>query len=100
MGLRRPVRLGCDTSEGSHRNGRIPVGTVRDALQLPDIRRVELGNGMSDPGGRAGLGALGGYASSAGRGPVLPAHAASRTPSRVAVPLEYTCRGNALDLPT
>jgi hypothetical protein len=50
--VEQTVPLGCDTSEGSHRNGRVPVGTVRDALQLPGIRRIELGYGMSYTGSR------------------------------------------------
>src|SRR5258708_20802596 len=87
MGLRRPVRLGCDTSEGSHRNGRVPVGTVRDALQLPDIRRIELGYGMSVAGEQAGMGSLVGYSFNAGGAPLAAAFAASRAPARVGVML-------------
>src|SRR5258708_5631288 len=90
MGLRRPVRLGCDTSEGSHRNGRVPVGTVRDALQLPDIRRIELGYGMSVTGEQAAMVSLVVYAFNAGGAPLAAAYAASRTLAGVGVMLVLT----------
>jgi hypothetical protein len=42
------------------------VGTVRDALQLPGMRRIELGYGLSITGELAGTVALVVYAVSAG----------------------------------
>jgi hypothetical protein len=61
------------------------VGTVRDALQLPDIRRIELGYGMSWTGEQAGPVSLVVYAFNAGGAPLAAAYAASRTLAGVGV---------------
>ncbi len=55
------------------------MGTVRDALQLPDMRRIELAYGMSITGELAGTVALVVYAVSAGGAALVAAYAASRT---------------------
>ena len=44
------------------------MGTVREALQLPDMRRIELGYGLSITGELAGTVALVVYAVNAGGG--------------------------------
>ena len=61
------------------------MGAVRDALQLPDIRRIELGYGMSWTGEQAGLVSLVVYAFNAGGAPLAAAYAASRTLAGVGV---------------
>jgi hypothetical protein len=66
------------------------VGTVRDALQLPDMRRIELGYGMSIAGELAGTVALVVYALSAGGAVLVAAYAASRTVAGMAVALVLT----------
>jgi hypothetical protein len=55
------------------------VGTVRGALQLPDMRRIELGYGMSVTGELAGTVALVVYAVSVGGAALVAAYAAART---------------------
>ena len=52
------------------------MGTVRDALQLPDMRRIELSYGLSITGELAGTVALVVYAVNAG-GAGLVDHAAA-----------------------
>jgi hypothetical protein len=66
------------------------LGTVRDALQLPDIRRIELGYGMSWTGEQAGLVSLVVYAFNAGGAPLAAAYAASRTLAGMGVMLVLT----------
>jgi hypothetical protein len=66
------------------------VGTIRDALQLPDTRRIELGYGMSITGELAGTVALVVYALSAGGAPLVAAYAASRTIAGMVVALILT----------
>jgi Cyclic nucleotide-binding domain len=66
------------------------VGTVRDALQLPDMRRIELGYGMSIMGELAGTVALVVYALSAGGAALVAAYAASRTVAGMGVALVLT----------
>src|SRR6516164_509253 len=55
------------------------MGTVRDALQLPDMRRIELSYGLSITGELAGTVALVVYAVSAGGAGLVAACAAART---------------------
>src|SRR5260370_12767245 len=74
-------RQGCARCASCQRDGRAPVGTVRDALQLPDMRRIELGYGMSVTGELAGTDSLGAYAFSAGGAPLLPPDAARPAPA-------------------
>jgi len=52
------------------------VGTVRDTLQLPDMRRIELGYGLSITGELAGTVALVVYAAGAGGAALVAAYAA------------------------
>ena len=66
------------------------MGTVRDALQLPGMRRIELGYGMSITGELAGTVALTVYALSAGGAPLVAAYAASRTVAGMAMALVLT----------
>jgi Cyclic nucleotide-binding domain len=66
------------------------VGTVGDALQLPDMRRIELGYGMSITGELAGTVALVVYALGAGGAALVAAYAASRTVAGMAVALVLT----------
>jgi hypothetical protein len=66
------------------------VGTVRDALQLPDMRRIELGYGMSITGELAGTVALVVYALGAGGAALVAAYAAARTLAGMAVALVLT----------
>jgi predicted MFS family arabinose efflux permease len=63
------------------------LGTVRAALRLPDIRRVEFGFGMSVMGELAGTVSLVVYAFSAGGAALVAAYAASRTLAGVGVAL-------------
>jgi hypothetical protein len=66
------------------------VGTVRDALQLPDMRRIELGYGLSVTGELAGTVALVVYALSAGGAGLVAVYAASRTVAGMGVALVLT----------
>jgi hypothetical protein len=66
------------------------VGTVRDALQLPEIRRIEFGYGMSWTGEQAGVVSLLVYAFNAGGAPLAAAYAASRTLGGLGVMLVLT----------
>jgi hypothetical protein len=66
------------------------VGTVRDALRLPDMRRIELGYGLSITGELAGTVALVVYAVGAGGAALVAAYAASRTVAGMAVALVLT----------
>jgi MFS family permease len=66
------------------------VGTVRDALQLPDMRRIELGYGMSITGELAGAVALVVYAVSVGGAALVAAYAAARTLAGMGVVLVLT----------
>jgi hypothetical protein len=66
------------------------VGTVRDALQLPDMRRIELGYGMSITGELAGTVALVVYAVSVGGAALVAAYAAARTLAGMGVVLVLT----------
>jgi Cyclic nucleotide-binding domain/Major Facilitator Superfamily len=66
------------------------MGTVRDALQLPDMRRIELGYGMSITGELAGTVALVVYALGAGGAALVAVYAASRTVAGMAVALVLT----------
>jgi hypothetical protein len=66
------------------------VGTVRDALQLPGMRRIELGYGLSITGELAGTVALVVYALSAGGAGLVAAYAASRTVAGMGVALVLT----------
>jgi Cyclic nucleotide-binding domain len=66
------------------------VGTVRDALQLPDMRRIELGYGLSITGELAGTVALVVYALSAGGAALVAAYVASRTLGGMGVALVLT----------
>ncbi|MBO0817192.1 MAG: hypothetical protein J2P30_18865, partial [Actinobacteria bacterium] len=72
------------------------MGTVRDALQLPDMRRIELGYGMSTTGELAGTVALVVYALSAGGAALVAAYAASRTVAGMGVALVLTGLTNRL----
>src|SRR5690348_2921857 len=72
------------------------MGTVRDALQLPDMRRIELGYGMSITGELAGTVALVVYALSAGGAALVAAYAASRTVAGMGVALVLTSVTNRL----
>src|SRR5436190_10329482 len=72
------------------------VGTVRDALRLPDMRRIELGYGMSITGELAGTVALVVYALSAGGAALGAAYAASRTVAGMGVALVLTGLTNRL----
>ena len=66
------------------------MGTVRDALQLPDMRRIELGYGLSITGELAGTVALVVYALGAGGAALVAAYAASRTVAGMGVALVLT----------
>jgi hypothetical protein len=72
------------------------VGTVRDALQLPDMRRIELGYGLSITGELAGTVALVVYALGAGGAALVAAYAASRTVAGMGVTLVLTGLTNRL----
>jgi hypothetical protein len=72
------------------------VGTVRDALQLPDMRRIELGYGTSITGELAGTVALVVYSLSAGGATLVAAYAASRTVAGMGVALVLTGVTNRL----
>jgi hypothetical protein len=63
------------------------VGTVGDALRLPQVRRIELGWGLSVTGELAGTVALVVYAFGAGGTPLVAAYAAARTLAGVGVAL-------------
>src|SRR5262245_29626889 len=75
--------------------GRV-VGTVRDALQLPDMRRIELGYGLSITGELAGTVALVVYALGAGGAALVAAYAAARTVAGMGVALVLTGLTNRL----
>ena len=66
------------------------MGTVRDALQLPDMRRIELGYGMSITGELAGTVALVVYAVGVGGAALVAAYAAARTLAGMGVMLVLT----------
>src|SRR5215831_4408206 len=66
------------------------MGTVRDALQLPDMRRIELGYGMSITGELAGTVALVVYAVGAGGAALVAVYAAARTLAGMGVVLVLT----------
>jgi predicted MFS family arabinose efflux permease len=66
------------------------VGTVRDALQLPDMRRIELGYGMSVTGELAGTVALVVYAVGVGGAGLVAVYAAVRTVAGMGVVLVLT----------
>jgi cyclic nucleotide-binding protein/MFS transporter len=66
------------------------LGTVRDVLQLPDMRRIELGYGLSITGELAGTVALVVYALSAGGAGLVAVYAASRTVAGMGVALVLT----------
>jgi hypothetical protein len=66
------------------------MGTVRDALQLPDMRRIELGYGLSITGELAGTVALVVYTVSAGGAALVAVYAASRTVAGMGVALVLT----------
>ena len=66
------------------------MGAVRDALQLPGMRRIELGYGLSITGELTGTVALVVYAFTAGGAGLVAAYAASRTVAGVAVALVLT----------
>ena len=66
------------------------MGTVRDALQLPGMRRIELGYGLSITGELAGTVALVVYAVSAGGAGLVAAYAAARTVAGMGVALGLT----------
>jgi predicted MFS family arabinose efflux permease len=72
------------------------VGTVGDALQLSDMRRIELGYGTSITGELAGTVALVVYALSAGGAVLVAAYAASRTLAGMGVALVLTGLTNRL----
>jgi len=72
------------------------VGTVRDALQLPDMRRIELGYGLSITGELAGTVALVVYALGAGGAALVAVYAASRTVAGMGVALVLTGLTNRL----
>jgi hypothetical protein len=72
------------------------VGTVRDALRLPDMRRIELGHGLSITGELAGTVALVVYAFGAGGAALVAVYAASRTVAGMAVTLVLTGVTNQL----
>jgi hypothetical protein len=72
------------------------MGTVRDALQLPDMRRIELGYGMSITGELAGTVALVVYALNAGGAALVAAYVASRTVAGMGVALVLTGITNRL----
>lgn len=63
------------------------MGTVRDALRLPDIRRIELGYGWSVTGELAGTVSLVVFAFGAGGAALVAAYAASRTLAGMVVAL-------------
>ena len=66
------------------------MGTVRDAMQLPDMRRIELGYGLSITGELAGSVVLVVYALSAGGAPLVAVYAAARTVAGMGVALVLT----------
>jgi hypothetical protein len=66
------------------------MGTVRDALQLPGMRRIEAGYGMSVTGELAGTVALVVYALGAGGAALVAAYAVSRTVAGMGVALVLT----------
>ena len=72
------------------------MGTVRDALQLPGMRRIELGYGLSVTGELAGTVALVVYAVSAGGAAAVAAYAASRTLAGMGAALVLTGVTNRL----
>jgi Cyclic nucleotide-binding domain len=63
------------------------VGTVGDALRLPEVRRIEVGWGLSVTGELAGTVALVVYAFGAGGAPLVAGYAAGRTLAGVGVAL-------------
>src|SRR5215831_5413056 len=72
------------------------MGTVRDALQLPDMRRIDLGYCMSITGELAGTVALVVYALSVGGAALVAVYAASRTLAGMGVALVLTGLTNRL----
>lgn len=66
------------------------MGTVRQALQLPDMRRIEVGYGASITGELAGTVALVVYALGAGGAVLVAVYAASRTVAGMGVALVLT----------
>src|SRR5215470_3713189 len=66
------------------------IGTVRDALRRPDLRRIELGYGMSITGELAGTVALVVYAVGAGGAALVAVYAAVRTVAGMGVVLVLT----------
>lgn len=66
------------------------MGTVRGALQLPGMRRIELGYGLSITGELAGTVALVVYALNAGGAGLVAVYAASRTVAGMGVALVLT----------
>src|SRR5215831_19381518 len=66
------------------------MGTVRDALQRPDMRRIEVGYGLSIAGELAGTVALVVYALGAGGATLVAAYAASRTVAGMGAALVLT----------
>ena len=66
------------------------MGTVRDALRLPDIRRIEFGYGISVTGELAGTVSLVVYAFSTGGATLAAVYAASRTLAGLGVMLVLT----------
>jgi hypothetical protein len=72
------------------------VGTVRDALRLPGMRRIEVGYGLSITGELAGTVALVVYAFGAGGATLVAAYAASRTVAGMAGTLVLTGVTNRL----
>src|ERR1700746_163260 len=72
------------------------MATVREALQRPGMRRIELGYGMSITGELAGTVALVVYAVSAGGAALVAVYAASRTVAGMGVALALTAVTNRL----
>src|ERR1700745_2184370 len=66
------------------------MGTVRDARPRPDMRRIEVGYGLSITGELAGTVALVVYAFAAGGAALVAAYAASPTVAGMAVALVLT----------
>ena len=66
------------------------MGTVRDALQLPGMRRIEASYGLSITGELAGTVAVVVYALGAGGAALVAAYAVSRTVAGMGVALVLT----------
>src|SRR5215204_1146139 len=71
-----------------------PIGTVTEVLRAPDVRRIELGWGLSVIGELAGTVSLVVYAYGEGGATLVAAYAVARTVAGIAVGLLFTGVGD------